>query len=424
MPRLPRIHLDSAVYFVTLEGPYNEAIFRDHSDYMKYIELLNKCRGEYQFKLYSYAFLTNYLYLLIEPAHDFPISQIMHWITPLYTKYYNARYDRKGPLFQKRFRSVIVEKGHYLPYLTRYMHFLTQDQSGKSQEKQYSSCAAYTQKSDGSNGNHNDGDTVINLDNEIREVMTLLPPEERSHGYEGFLLKADRKEMDLFERRLSRTSVFGSDSFIADVRRLMAGATSSEAEIKEAALEPEAIAVAPVIAAPKAALGWFALVGFSLMVVTSASVLLYTNRHFEKKSLPASQVLTTNNPSQVSQTPKTFEIPKTPELNGTVWDVELYSVSPEGVKTPMKDKIKFMGEAFESHHFSSQGFQRSNYSVTVQDNGTVTWETMQTNPRGETISWRGDWNGKTMEGMISYQSMGKNPQDFSFLSKGVGGQRG
>src|SRR3989338_2702069 len=105
MPRPLRVQLDGAVYFVTLEGPHNEKIFNDHDDYQKYLELLTQCKEEYHFKLFSYALLPSELFLLIEANDEFSTSRIMQRVTPLYTKYFNHRHERKGPLFQKRFRS-------------------------------------------------------------------------------------------------------------------------------------------------------------------------------------------------------------------------------------------------------------------------------------------------------------------------------
>ena len=122
MPRLPRVHLQDVAYYVSLEGPQNELIFKDAADYKKYGELLAKFKDEFQFKLFAYALLPMRLELLVETTEEHPISQIMQKITPSYTKYYNNRYQRKGHLFQKRFRSVILEKDTYLLALTRFVH--------------------------------------------------------------------------------------------------------------------------------------------------------------------------------------------------------------------------------------------------------------------------------------------------------------
>ena len=120
-----------------------------------------------------------------------------------------------------------------------------------------------------------------------------------------------------------------------------------------------------------------------------------------------------------------INVPKPVDLNGTVWEIELVAVSADGTEHPIKDRIRFTGKSFESYYFSNQGFSRSNYSVTVNGNGIITWETIQRNEKGETVSWHGDWHGDRMEGIMSYHpTEQKGPQDFSFLSQRLAGQSG
>ena len=49
MPRARRIHLENAIYYVTLDGPSHEQVFRDKADFIKYMELLAKYKAEYRF---------------------------------------------------------------------------------------------------------------------------------------------------------------------------------------------------------------------------------------------------------------------------------------------------------------------------------------------------------------------------------------
>src|SRR3989338_5637410 len=83
MPRPLRVHLKDAVYYVTLEGPEGEPIFRDQDDYDKYLELLAEAKKEFHFKIFSYSLLPDGLHLLIQASDDFPVSIIMQRITPL-----------------------------------------------------------------------------------------------------------------------------------------------------------------------------------------------------------------------------------------------------------------------------------------------------------------------------------------------------
>src|SRR5258706_15490314 len=122
MPRLPRIRLEGAIYYVTSKGSQEEPIFKEKADYEMYLNLLTKYKKEHKFKLFSYCLLPDSLHLLIETVEDGAISEIMHNLNSMYTKYFNNRHERRGHLFESRFRSVLVEKANHLAELTRYIH--------------------------------------------------------------------------------------------------------------------------------------------------------------------------------------------------------------------------------------------------------------------------------------------------------------
>ena len=54
MPRLPRIYLEKALYYVTSRGDYSQDIFKDREDYKMFLELLKKYKGQYGFKLFAF----------------------------------------------------------------------------------------------------------------------------------------------------------------------------------------------------------------------------------------------------------------------------------------------------------------------------------------------------------------------------------
>lgn len=402
MPRLPRVHLENALYFVSMEGPYREQIFKDQADRRKYMELLSKNKTEQNFKLFSYALLEDRLHLLIEADEQFPISQIMQKMTPLYTKYFNGRYGRKGPLFQKRFRSVMVEKDAYLPRLTRYIHMTSPDYFNTSY-------GVYVPQRE-----RNFDEPVLDLQAEVEETLRLLPDGNGKNAYERFMASADKQEFELLDKKLSRGFFLGSDQFISEAKKKMEEQSHREAVIVDE--KDNSFAKPPIfsISGKTAVLSGLlvatiCLSVFSVYLRQESFVMLV--RTMALASRPAVE-----QPAVKPLNPKAVTLRQSVGLNDTIWEVELISVSPEGVQTPVKDKIKFQGEAFESYYFARQGFSPSNYTVTVNENGVITWETIQRNAKGEVVSWRGDWNGKQMEGVLSYRPEGRTARDFSFMS--------
>ncbi|MBU1124892.1 MAG: transposase, partial [Candidatus Omnitrophica bacterium] len=123
MPRLPRIHISNALYYITANGNLGENIFLDEKDYAMYAELLKKYKEQYGFRLFSFCLIPGTLSLLFElKGEEDSVSMVMHDINSSYTRYFNGRYNRRGHLFRERFKSVIVEKGPYLAKVLRYIH--------------------------------------------------------------------------------------------------------------------------------------------------------------------------------------------------------------------------------------------------------------------------------------------------------------
>lgn len=114
MAKIPRVHIPGALFYVTSRGDNNADIFKDSDDYKAYLELLRKYKAQYGFKLFAYLLAPNYLHLLIELKEGLTLSDIMHDLSSNYTKYFNGRYQRKGHLFQERYKAAILEKEEYM----------------------------------------------------------------------------------------------------------------------------------------------------------------------------------------------------------------------------------------------------------------------------------------------------------------------
>lgn len=406
MPRARRIYLETAVYYVTLEGSSHERVFRDKADYLKYMELLAKYKTEYRFKLFSYVLFPNQICLLIEPNEAFSISHIMQKLTPTYTKYYNARYDRKGNLFPKRFRSVYAEKDIYLSPLTRFIHFLPEHSEGVANFRDcpYSSYPAFAKTSA--------VPPMIKMSDEVEEVLSYLVNPNIEDAYERFMLSLTSEELKFLDEKLSRGAFLGSDEFISEVKKRMNAKPGRDANSDDA--PQREVTPGPVSVVSKGMVG---LAILSAVTIAASVSSVYLNHAIPVPKVAAPSIVETLS-STDSRGASNSVSRKPVDLNGTVWEVELISVSSNGTRAPVKDKIKFTGKAFESYYFSNQGFSRSNYTVTVHG-GVITWETIQKNAAGETVNWRGDWQGGKMEGMLSYHPVGIGPQDFSFISNNL-----
>lgn len=104
-------------------------------------------------------------------------------------------------------------------------------------------------------------------------------------------------------------------------------------------------------------------------------------------------------------------------LNGTEWTV---TMTPAGGKGRVEtDVLSFSDDKVVSKNLAARGFAASNYSVRLQDDGALTWETMQTSEKEGLAFWRGDVNEGIMRGVLSKRDKNEATTDFSFVSTGM-----
>ncbi len=79
-------------------------------------------RSEKIVEILCYCLMPNHFHLILKQKCDSGITKFMSNFTNAYTKYFNTKNKRVGPLFQGIFKSVIVEDDEQLMHLTRYVH--------------------------------------------------------------------------------------------------------------------------------------------------------------------------------------------------------------------------------------------------------------------------------------------------------------
>lgn len=70
----------------------------------------------------SYCLMPNHFHFLIKQLKDSGISIFLSQLSNSYTKYFNTKYRRIGPLFQGAFKAVHIETESQFVHLSRYIH--------------------------------------------------------------------------------------------------------------------------------------------------------------------------------------------------------------------------------------------------------------------------------------------------------------
>jgi len=108
MSRPPRIDLPGALHHVSLRALERSPLFRDDADRERFLLELGRTAAERGWLVHAYALLGSSLELLLEtPAPN--LSDGMRALGGRYAQAFNRRHGRSGPVFDGRFRSLLVD---------------------------------------------------------------------------------------------------------------------------------------------------------------------------------------------------------------------------------------------------------------------------------------------------------------------------
>lgn len=81
-----------------------------------------KAQGRYWVEIICYCLMPNHFHLLLKQLAGGGISKFMSDFANSYTRYFNTKNQRIGPLFEGKFKAKRVETDEQLLHLSRYIH--------------------------------------------------------------------------------------------------------------------------------------------------------------------------------------------------------------------------------------------------------------------------------------------------------------
>lgn len=112
-----------------------------------------------------------------------------------------------------------------------------------------------------------------------------------------------------------------------------------------------------------------------------------------------------------------LEEKKRKEIANTEWQIELTPLTGKGKKEA--ETVIFKDNQVGFSAYGKKGFSPTNFTLSVQEDGLVVWETMQTSEKAGIAFWRGEMpDAQTMRGIFSYHPDDKTTLDYSFVSTG------
>ena len=108
MPRAPRPAFpEYGVYHVTAKGVAGGLVFVDDLDRDRFRMMLRRVVAKFDWRLHAWCLMGTHFHLLLQGERQ-RMSVGMHWLAGVYAQGFNARWERKGHLYEERFSSWIV----------------------------------------------------------------------------------------------------------------------------------------------------------------------------------------------------------------------------------------------------------------------------------------------------------------------------
>jgi len=168
-----RMRFSTGSYFhIFNKSIANYGIFKDPNNCQRFLEILeyyNNCivgvsfstllktKRKYDFvgllypkhnsllKFISFCIMPDHYHILVKILSDDVVSKYINDVENSYTRYFNIKFHRKGPLWQSKFKAVKIKNNEQLLHVSRYIHLnpTTNNLTQKPENWQFSSYKDY-----------------------------------------------------------------------------------------------------------------------------------------------------------------------------------------------------------------------------------------------------------------------------------------
>lgn len=122
MPRQSRIDYPGLFHHVMIRGIEGKKIFRSSKDKDKFLQILTDVHSISKgASIVAWSLTPNHIHILMM-TNGMSLANFMRRMLTRYALIFNKKYKRKGPLFQGRYKSIVVDEESYYLELIRYIH--------------------------------------------------------------------------------------------------------------------------------------------------------------------------------------------------------------------------------------------------------------------------------------------------------------
>lgn len=124
-------------YHIYARGINKQPLFQCENDYTYFLglfnrylsdeEMINKNNGLYpnfvgKVEILAYCIMPTHFHILVYQVDTPYLEKFMQSIMTSYSRYFNLKNKRTGPVYESRYKAVRIESSEYLQHVSRYIH--------------------------------------------------------------------------------------------------------------------------------------------------------------------------------------------------------------------------------------------------------------------------------------------------------------
>ena len=121
MPRKPRFFVPGAAVHAVQRGHNQSAVFFADLDYLEYLRCVKQAADSGGCQVHAYVLMTNHVHLLLTPERSDSVAYLFQSIGRHFVRHINVTYQRRGGLWEGRYKCNVIESQSYLLSCMRYI---------------------------------------------------------------------------------------------------------------------------------------------------------------------------------------------------------------------------------------------------------------------------------------------------------------
>jgi len=113
--------IEGGLYHVYNRFARGEDVFADPEEAIEFVDLLREVKQRDELTVYAWALQSNHYHVALRTS-AVPLSRSMQYLQGTFSRRFNRRWRRTGPLWQSRYQARVIDDQNYFDQLMVYIH--------------------------------------------------------------------------------------------------------------------------------------------------------------------------------------------------------------------------------------------------------------------------------------------------------------